>query len=96
MLNFVVYFSILVGKHKPLDSPHPMPSSYATVYHFNYMFTQEYLLSEGTELGNPLPIPADPYTMLRQSRAESPSRGSDLRPRSAPRAPPSLRGLLLK
>ncbi|XP_066988435.1 EF-hand domain-containing protein 1-like [Macrobrachium rosenbergii] len=59
-------------------------------------FTKEYLVSEGTELKNPLPIPQDPYNLLRRSRAESPSRGSDLRPRSAPLAPPSLRGVVLK
>ncbi|KAK7068833.1 hypothetical protein SK128_026560, partial [Halocaridina rubra] len=59
-------------------------------------FTKEYLISEGTELNNPLPIPSDPYNLLRRSRAESPSRGSDLRPRSAPPAPPGLRGVVLK
>ncbi|XP_069190607.1 EF-hand domain-containing protein 1 isoform X2 [Procambarus clarkii] len=59
-------------------------------------FTKEYLMSEGTELNNPLPIPSDPYTLLRQSRAESPSRASDLRPHSAPPAPPRLKGLVLK
>ncbi|XP_069995746.1 EF-hand domain-containing protein 1-like [Penaeus vannamei] len=59
-------------------------------------FTKDFLLSEGTELGKPLPIPVDPYDVLRKSRAESPSRWSDLRPHSAPLAPSGLRGLALK
>ncbi|MPC18889.1 EF-hand domain-containing protein 1 [Portunus trituberculatus] len=59
-------------------------------------FTKEYLLSEGTELGNPVPIPPDPYTLMRQSRTETPHRTSDLRPHSAPLVPPQLRGVLLK
>lgn len=59
-------------------------------------FTKEYLLSEGTELGSPVPIPPDPYTLMRQSRAETPHRTSDLRPHSAPQIPPQLRGILLK
>ncbi|KAK8404151.1 hypothetical protein O3P69_000308 [Scylla paramamosain] len=59
-------------------------------------FTKEYLLSEGTELGNPITIPPDPYTLMRQSRIETPHRTSDLRPHSAPPVPPQLRGVLLK
>ncbi|XP_037792269.1 EF-hand domain-containing protein 1-like [Penaeus monodon] len=59
-------------------------------------FTKNFLLSEGTELEKPLPIPVDPYNVLRKSRAESPSRWSDLRPHSAPLAPSGLRGLVLK
>ncbi|XP_042233318.1 EF-hand domain-containing protein 1-like [Homarus americanus] len=59
-------------------------------------FTKEYLLSEGTQLNNPLPIPTDPYNLLRQSRAESPTRTSDLRPHSAPAVPLRFKGLVLK
>ncbi|XP_069949278.1 EF-hand domain-containing protein 1-like isoform X2 [Cherax quadricarinatus] len=59
-------------------------------------FTKEYLLSEGTELNPPQELPSDPYSELRKSRADSPSRRSDLRPRSAPSAPPRLKGLVLK
>ncbi|KAK3894187.1 hypothetical protein Pcinc_002044 [Petrolisthes cinctipes] len=59
-------------------------------------FTKEYLLSEGTELGSSLPLPFDPYNLLRQSRAETPSRASDLRPHSAPAQPSAHRGHILK
>ncbi|XP_076060574.1 EF-hand domain-containing protein 1-like [Oratosquilla oratoria] len=52
-------------------------------------FTREYLLSEGTEVNPPAAVPCDPLEDLRASRADTPHRVSDLRPRPPP---PTLGG----